>query len=92
MMLEAKRGYAFDESLSERLTDDLEAQGIPYATHGYSPDREGYRCNLVVSGRGVKQGCAIGDVRMVDIAPTMARILGIDFQAGDGRALDELFA
>jgi len=28
---------------------------------------------------------------MVDIAPTMARILGIDFNQGDGRSLDEIF-
>ncbi len=91
VMLDAKLDYSFDESLSEHLIEDLEAQGIKHATHGYSPDREGYRCNLVISGKGVKSGYSLGDVQMVDIAPTMARVLGIRFEKCDGRTLDDIF-
>lgn len=90
-MLEAKRGYCFDESLDEPTIVDLDKQGIKYATHGYSPDKEDYRCNLVISGRNVQSDFQIGDLKMVDIAPTMAKILGIDFNPCDGRALDEIF-
>lgn len=90
-MLEAKKGYCFDESIGERAILDLDKQGVKYATHGYSPDKDDYRCNLVVSGNKVKSDYPIGELKMVDIAPTMARILGIDFNQGDGRALDEIF-
>jgi predicted AlkP superfamily pyrophosphatase or phosphodiesterase len=91
-MLEAKQGYCFDESLGEPLVVDLEAQGIRYATHGYSPDKSGYRCNIVISGNLIKKDYPIGGIEMVDLAPTMARILGIDFGHGDGRVLEEIFA
>lgn len=91
IMLEAKVGYCFDESLEEPLVSDLEEQGIRYATHGYSPDKSGYRCNLVISGGKIKKDYPIGDMAMVDIAPTMGRILGIGFSHGDGRVLEEIF-
>jgi predicted AlkP superfamily pyrophosphatase or phosphodiesterase len=92
IMLEARRGYCFDESLEEQLITDLEAHGVRYATHGYSPDKSGYRCNIVVSGDRIKHDYPIGDIGMVDIAPTMGRILGIDFGQGDGRVLEEIVA
>lgn len=90
-MLEAKKGYCFDESMDEPTVVDLNKQGIKYATHGYSPEKEDYRCNLVISGNKVKSDFPIGELKMVDIAPTMAKILGIDFNPCDGRPLDEIF-
>ncbi|WP_254924585.1 hypothetical protein [Paenibacillus odorifer] len=90
-MLEAKRDYCFDESMNEPTIVDLDKQGVKFATHGYSPDKDGYRCNLVVSGEKIRNGHPIGDIEMVDIAPTMAKILGIDFNPGDGRPLEEIF-
>ncbi|MDQ0194226.1 alkaline phosphatase family protein [Paenibacillus wynnii] len=91
VMLEAKIGYCFDESLEEPTIVDLEEQGVRYATHGYSPEKSDYRCNLVVSGDKIKKDYNIGDIEMVDIAPTMAKILGIEFNPCDGRALDDIF-
>ncbi|MEK4512299.1 alkaline phosphatase family protein [Paenibacillus sp. FSL K6-2524] len=90
-MLEAKRGYCFDESMDEPTIVDLDKQDVKYATHGYSPDKDDYRCNVVVSGDKVKNDYHIGDIEMVDIAPTMAKILGIDFNHCDGKPLDEIF-
>ncbi|WP_042201587.1 alkaline phosphatase family protein [Paenibacillus camerounensis] len=92
VMLEAKKGYSFDESLDQPFIVDLAAHGIRYATHGYSPDKSGYRCNIVVSGRQIRQDFAFGELEMVDIAPTMGRILGVAFGHGDGRVLEEIFA
>lgn len=91
IMLEARKGYSFDESLDQPLLVDLDAQGIRYATHGYSPDKAGYRCNIVVSGRQIRQDYAFGELEMVDIAPTMGRIMGVEFSHGDGRVLEEIF-
>jgi predicted AlkP superfamily pyrophosphatase or phosphodiesterase len=90
-MLEAKNGYCFDDSLLEPVISDLEEEGIKYATHGFSPDKPNYKCNLVVSGEKIKSGYPIGDIKMVDIAPTMAKVLGIDFNTCDGRVLKEIF-
>ncbi|GIO44177.1 alkaline phosphatase family protein [Paenibacillus apis] len=90
-ILEAKRNYTFDEALDRPTIVDLQQHGVKYATHGYAPDKEGYRCNAVFSGNSVKSGYRLGDIHMVDIAPTLARILGIPFGPCDGRALDEIF-
>lgn len=91
-MLEAQVGYCFEDETDQPLVVDLEAVGRKYATHGYSPDKPDYRSVLVVSGRGIKPGYALGDCEVVDIAPTMARILGVEFSGCDGRVLSEMFA
>lgn len=90
-MLEAKAGYCFEDSLEGPVISDLKEQGIKYATHGFSPDKPDYKCNLVISGDCIKKGYQLGEIRMVDLAPTMADILGIGFDHCDGRALNEIF-
>ena len=90
-LLEAKKGYCFEDGLDGPVVTDLKKQGINYATHGFSPDKPGYRCNLVIAGDCIKPGCQLGEIQMVDLAPTMASILGIDFYNCDGRVLDEIF-
>lgn len=90
-MLEAKEGYCFEDGLNDPVIVDLKERRIRHATHGYSPDKPGYRCNLVISGTGIKAGYEFGDTNMTDIAPTIAKILGIEFGPGDGRPLNEIF-
>jgi hypothetical protein len=90
-MVEARKGTSFDDDMEEPVIVDLEESGIKYATHGYSPDKENYRCAMVVSGLGIKSGYQIQDIDMVDIAPTAARILGFDYNPCDGKPLTELF-
>lgn len=90
-MVEAKKGYSFEDSLSDVTIEDLGRKGIKYATHGYLPDKDNYKCNFVISGKEIKNEYDIGNIEMVDIAPTMAKILGINFNNCDGRSLDEIF-
>ncbi len=90
-MLEAKAGYSFDEGLEGEVITDLSTLGMKYATHGYSPNKPNYSCNLVVSGAAVKKQYKLSEARMIDIAPTMAKILGVEFGPCDGKALNELF-
>ncbi|WMJ86909.1 alkaline phosphatase family protein [Anaerocolumna sp. MB42-C2] len=90
-MLEAKAGFCFDDSLKGPVITDLKAEGVKYATHGFSPDKPGYKCNLVISGDCIKNEFQLGEIQMVDLAPTMANILGIHFADCDGRSLNEIF-
>ncbi|MDF2511098.1 MAG: type phosphodiesterase/nucleotide pyrophosphatase [Herbinix sp.] len=90
-MLEAKTGYCFSDSLNGSVITDLEEQGIAYATHGFSPDKPEYKCVLVISGEGIKNNYRLGEIQMIDIAPTIAEILGVDFENCDGRPLKEIF-
>ena len=90
-MIEAKEGYSFEDDHLKEVVVDLHAIGKKYATHGYSPDKPNYTSNLVISGNRVNAGLSLGEVSVVDIAPTIAHILGLDFERRDGRALTEAF-
>ena len=90
-MIEAKEGYSFEDDHLKEVVVDLHAIGKKYATHGYSPDKPNYTSNLVISGNRVNAGLSLGEVSVVDIAPTIAHILGLDFERRDGRALIEAF-
>lgn len=90
-MVEAQRGYSFEDDLSDITIEDLSKQNIRHATHGYHPDKENYLCNLVISGNIIKDNYYLGQVNMVDIAPTIAALLGVSLPNPDGRVLDEIF-
>lgn len=90
-MLEAKVGYSFDDGMDAPAVIDLKEQGIKYATHGYLPNKPNYKCNFIVSGDCIKSKHQLGDIDMIDIAPTIGKILGVDFNSCDGRVLEEIF-
>ncbi|HEY6880263.1 MAG TPA: alkaline phosphatase family protein, partial [Polyangiales bacterium] len=58
-----------------------------HATHGYDPQRADMQASLLWIGPGVRPGRREG-TRLVDIAPTIARWLGLTLPDTDGRALD----
>ena len=58
-------------------------------SHGYLPEHPRMRTALVLSGAGVKQGVVIGEVSNLDVAPTIARLLGLEMKNVDGRVLRE---
>jgi predicted AlkP superfamily pyrophosphatase or phosphodiesterase len=59
--------------------------------HGYAPDHPDMGAIFLGMGRGLPQGVQIGAVRNIDIAPTIAMLLGIDPPAqAEGRVIREL--
>jgi predicted AlkP superfamily pyrophosphatase or phosphodiesterase len=50
--------------------------------HGYAPDHPDMAGVLLARGRGVRAGTRLPAARMVDVAATVARLLGIDPPAG----------
>ncbi|WP_107942550.1 alkaline phosphatase family protein [Metasolibacillus fluoroglycofenilyticus] len=89
-MIEAKEGYAFEDDHLQEAIVDLYALGKKYATHGYLPNKPNYTSNLIISGNHVIAGSDIGEVSVVDIGPTIAYLLNLDFPNTDGRALTEI--
>ena len=47
------------------------------------------RAALVMSGAGIAKGRHIGQVKNVDIAPTLSRLLGVALPTATGRVLTE---
>jgi arylsulfatase A-like enzyme len=59
----------------------------PRHEHGYLPTHPKMFTSLVLSGRGVRMGATIGHVRSLDVAPTIAALLGIEMKDVEGRVL-----
>ena len=62
----------------------------PYHGHGYFPDDRSMHALTILSGRGIARGRALGHVRNVDVAPTLARLLGVALPSATGRVLTEV--
>lgn len=84
LVLEAADGFMFSPSLEGDLTEATSERG----THGYSPDRKEMQATLILSGEGVKRGQTLSVVDMIDVAPTVAKLLGVTLPSADGKALD----
>lgn len=89
-MLEAKEGYCFEDDLNKPIIDCLHDRGEKYATHGYLPTLDNYTSNVVISGYKVKQQGTFGQIKVVDLAPTLAELLSITFAPCDGRVWTEV--
>jgi predicted AlkP superfamily pyrophosphatase or phosphodiesterase len=84
LWLSAKSGYSFDNADAGPAIEKRESPG---GTHGYLPAQRDLHGTLVVSGAGVKRGVRLGKVQSLDVAPTIAALLGIDFPGTDGEPL-----
>jgi predicted AlkP superfamily pyrophosphatase or phosphodiesterase len=83
--LEAAPGYMFSSATSGPLV-----RGSPLAgNHGYWPDNGEMKTGFIALGSGIRKR-KLESIQLVDIAPTVARLLGIDFPDCDGRVLKEM--
>jgi predicted AlkP superfamily pyrophosphatase or phosphodiesterase len=57
-------------------------------SHGYDPRRPEMRAAFVIRGPHVRPGKPLGLVRLLDVAPTIARVLGIDLGKTEGKPID----
>ena len=85
--IEAAPGVIFSESGSGKKTVEKIA---PRTVTGYLPSRSEMRGTLIVTGKGVKTKTNIEYARIVDIAPTIARLLGIELKSSRGHIISEI--
>lgn len=62
------------------------APGSGHGHHGMWPTRAGFRASFLLAGPGVKQK-VIPEISMLDIAPTLAEILGVELPAAKRESL-----
>lgn len=84
--LDAKIGYAFGFKTSALV---IEPTDHPRGHHGYLPSHPEMKAGFFIWGKGLSHpGQPLdGDIKMVDIAPTAAEILGIPFRTPAGTAI-----
>lgn len=88
LVLEAADGFAFSPAT---IGDPVE-DSVDKGTHGYLEERPEMRATLVMAGSGVRAGARLGVVSMTDVAPTVARLLGLALADVDGKPLDAALA
>lgn len=90
LFLEAAPGFVISEKASgKKLTDKLDASAQRTAS-GYLPSRSEMRGMLLAAGKGIRPKTKIEYARLVDIAPTIARLLGLELKASRGHAISEI--
>lgn len=87
IVLEAEEGCTF---IGDASGDLVRAARTVKGNHGYLPTRPKMLTGFVAVGAGVKAGAVVERVRLIDIAPTVARVLGLEMKDVEGRVLSEL--
>ncbi len=87
LVLVARDGYNFSGGVQGEAVRDVESAG----SHGYLNTEPEMNAIFVAWGRGIRKGKQLSTIRNLDIAPTIAALLGITMTDVDGRALTELF-
>src|SRR5204862_3932052 len=73
VVLEARPGYMF----ARAADGELVSLSTGFAgSHGYDPRRPEMRASFLIRGPRVRHDRDLGVVRLLDVAPTIARLLG----------------
>jgi len=87
VMLFAKSGYAFGGGRTGGSVVTRPSQG---GGHGYASSDPEMDAIFIASGYGIRKGAVLDRVRNVDVAPTLAALLGVEMGKVDGRILREI--
>jgi predicted AlkP superfamily pyrophosphatase or phosphodiesterase len=77
-----KMGYYAGSSFTAPLVTPGKLKG----EHGYLPDNKEMRATFMIDGPGIKKK-NLGEIDMRDIAPTLAKVLGVPFPTANGKPL-----
>ena len=90
-MLEANEGFVFSEKIDENLiTPAKSTKENSVGTHGYSPENSNLDTLFIGYGPSFKSNTSINNMNLIDIAPTLAKSLEIEFPNCDGSIIYEL--
>jgi predicted AlkP superfamily pyrophosphatase or phosphodiesterase len=90
MLLFAKEGWTFGDTAAGAMTfvDKPERAG----THGHDPNLPDLHATFVAWGEGIAKGMNVGPIENIVVAPTIAKLLGIEMKNTDGNALTAALA
>jgi predicted AlkP superfamily pyrophosphatase or phosphodiesterase len=84
ILLAAKPGYSFTGATGGAVTAAVPQQA---GSHGYLASDPDLDAIFIASGYGVKPGANLSEVRSIDIAPTIANLLGVPLPNVKGKLL-----
>jgi hypothetical protein len=83
-----KEGYAFNAAATAPIVTDAVEGSL--GAHGYVSSDPELGAIFIASGAGIKRGVRLNTIENVDVAPTIARLLGLQLDGADGRVLEEI--
>ena len=89
LVLAAGPGYAFDGNTKGETSVDVPAGSTP-GNHGYLNSDSDMNAILVAWGAGIQPGSHVGLVPNVNVAPTIAQLLKLNFPGTQGSVLGDL--
>jgi predicted AlkP superfamily pyrophosphatase or phosphodiesterase len=87
LVLTARPGFCFDERYSGPEVVDA---GGRKGTHGQRPESADMHATFIAAGAGIKPGVRLKTVDIIDVAPTLAKLLKIPFPTAKGRPIEEI--
>ena len=78
--------------ISARANGSMISKTSDRSAYGYLPSRAEMRGAMFVAGKAIKPGQRIEYARLIDVAPTIARLLGLEMKTARGRVLSEVIA
>jgi predicted AlkP superfamily pyrophosphatase or phosphodiesterase len=85
LILFAEEGCVFGDTAAGALpfVDKPERKG----SHGHDSSLPDLHATFVIWGAGIKPGVNLGEISNLDVAPTIAKLLGVNFPNVDGKPL-----
>lgn len=80
-VLVSKKGYEIRDNVTGAYCTKSVTQK---AQHGYSEEFEEMRASFLIMGEGIEAGSDIGSMNLIDIAPTLAHVMGFELPSAEG--------
>ena len=88
LILATGPGYSFNGDLTGDVIGPVTA--TYKGTHGHLPQPAYMHATFVAAGQGIRAGIKLKTVNNTDVAPTIARLMGLKLDGADGRVLQEI--
>jgi predicted AlkP superfamily pyrophosphatase or phosphodiesterase len=89
LVLAAADGFAFEGAADGEVVSPVPAGSTP-GSHGYLSTESDMDAVFIASGAGIKPGVRLERIHNLDVAPTAARLLGLEMKNVQGRVLTEI--
>lgn len=87
LVLEAEPGYTFDDSFEgDTAIEERDVTGH----HGYLAKRDRMNAAFIAAGAGIQSEANVSEIKIIDLAPTIANLLELDLSDSDGEKIGAL--
>ena len=88
LILATGPGYSFNADLTGEVIGP--ATETYRGTHGHLPHPAYMQATFIAAGTGIRSGTTIKSLNNIDVAPTIARLMGLKLENADGREIPDV--